>query len=262
MHLFVIATTAAAAAAVGPDYRVPRSSDGCQWGARPCWVDPAADCTFRHLAMDFAGTRLNATFGWRALQGVAAALQLGPLCNGTADPQTRSHISSVDVVDQHRSFTEPHSNSQSKNDNTGPCRFEAAGTGRVFAVAGSTTPGGGSDAGPGTLASPFATLSRAVHASRDRGSPPAAGATIVLLSGAHYLSATIELGPADSGLVITGCDGEFPILSSGVPLQGRWETTPGNPEVSMMRNASGGAGAIDGLFLSSDTGGAGAFNTR
>jgi hypothetical protein len=65
----------------------------------------------------------------------------------------------------------------------------------------------------------------------------------VLLPGTHYLAnATTKLDARDSGLVLTGCDGAMPTLSAGVPLNARgvWEAVPGEPSVSMMRNAFGG----------------------
>jgi hypothetical protein len=73
----------------------------------------------------------------------------------------------------------------------------------------------GSDAtGTGALAAPFATLARALQASR---ATPGAD-TIVLRGGVYARQATIVLGPADSGLTITNFPGEEVWLSGGTPL--------------------------------------------
>lgn len=72
----------------------------------------------------------------------------------------------------------------------------------------------GSDEGIGTLSSPFKTVHRAVNASRATGGCKA----IVLRRGTHFLSATLELGPADAGLTIQRYGSEEVWLSGGVPL--------------------------------------------
>lgn len=56
----------------------------------------------------------------------------------------------------------------------------------------------GSDSNQGTLSSPFQTIAKAVTAARSSGK----GSTIALREGTFYLTDTIQLGPADSGLSI------------------------------------------------------------
>eukprot|EP01047_Picozoa_sp_COSAG01_P028741 COSAG01_NODE_1942_length_8842_cov_5.900492_2_plen_601_part_00 len=83
----------------------------------------------------------------------------------------------------------------------------------------------GSDANEGTSARPFATVGRAVAATRaaraSGGSgAAAAAAAVVLRQGSFHLPRTIELGAADSGLTIRAAPGEEVWLSGGRPLTG------------------------------------------
>ena len=58
-----------------------------------------------------------------------------------------------------------------------------------------------------------------------RAADPRAKKTIVLKPGLHYLNATVELGPADSGLTITAAPGSKPgdtVVSGGVLLSPTW----------------------------------------
>jgi hypothetical protein len=89
-----------------------------------------------------------------------------------------------------------------------PARAPGAG-GQTFYVA--TT---GSDAAAGTLAAPFATLTRAVAASR---ATPGAD-TILLRGGTYYSQPTIVLLPQDSGLTIQNFPSEEVWLSGSAPL--------------------------------------------
>ena len=70
----------------------------------------------------------------------------------------------------------------------------------------------GSDGGDGSSARPFKTLSHAVVVSRAHGPAP----TVVLKQGVHYLAATVDLTPADSGLTIMAAPGEEVWVSGGV----------------------------------------------
>ena len=74
----------------------------------------------------------------------------------------------------------------------------------------------GSDTAPGTAAAPFATVRRAVEATRD--SPGAD--RILLRGGTFYLTSTVTLGPQDSGLVIEGAKGEQVTVSGGRRVAG------------------------------------------
>ena len=82
-------------------------------------------------------------------------------------------------------------------------------------------PAAGSDGAAGTRAAPFRTLPRALAATRSGGPrSPGASACIVLRPGVHYLSATLNLGAADSGLVVTALAGDAAPawVSGGAPL--------------------------------------------
>ena len=64
---------------------------------------------------------------------------------------------------------------------------------------------GGSDSGAGSMGAPFASISRAVAATRTARAPGTGLACIVLREGTHAVGAsTIVLNAADSGLVFTG----------------------------------------------------------
>ena len=79
----------------------------------------------------------------------------------------------------------------------------------------------GSDAAAGTQAAPFATLPRALQATRAGGARGAGQtACIVLRAGVHHLPATQALSAGDSGLVVTALAGDAgpAWVSGGVPL--------------------------------------------
>jgi len=84
----------------------------------------------------------------------------------------------------------------------------------------------GSDAAAGTQGAPFASLPRALAATR-AAAPPA---TIVLRGGTYFLAAPLELGAADSVLTLQAYPGEAPVISGGAPLAGlRWAPAPPRP---------------------------------
>ena len=108
--------------------------------------------------------------------------------------------------------------------------FYAAGGGRVLralplpaAAAGAffVDAERGNDSNSGSEAAPFATVARALAATRAGGArPPGAAACVVLREGTHGLGgATQVLTAADSGLVVTGAAGEGEAwVSGGVQL--------------------------------------------
>lgn len=83
----------------------------------------------------------------------------------------------------------------------------------------------GSDANPGTAASPFATLTKARDVLRGAG-----GGTAVLHGGTYQMTETLVLTPADSGTRYVAAKDEEPILTSAREIKG-WKpadpTTPG-----------------------------------
>ena len=80
---------------------------------------------------------------------------------------------------------------------------------------------GGSDAANGTRFAPFATITKALTATRVARAPGTGTACVVLREGTHSLGATQLLTAADSGLIITGAEGDDAAwVSGGVPLNG------------------------------------------
>jgi hypothetical protein len=75
---------------------------------------------------------------------------------------------------------------------------------------------------------PFATLPRALAATRDFKSGPESGqasTSIVIRGGTHFLSEPLALTPSDSHLNLVAYSGEQPILSGGRRITGWRETT-------------------------------------
>ena len=154
---------------------------------------PELDCAIRQLALDYS----RVATPWADASLVSDALRLQIDCNATRPaPAPRVPTSAA---------------------------LPAAAAGATFfadAVA-------GSDANAGTEASPFATVARALAATRAATARPAA---IVLRAGTFHLPATLELGPQDSGLSIAAYPGEAPVLSGGAPLAGlAWAPVPPPP---------------------------------
>ena len=147
-------------------------------------IPPSFDCAVRRFAYEYGKQTLPRRGEFRTLFD---ALQL-QACNMTA-PAT------------HDTWTAP--------------TFPTPSTGTtIFADAAH-----GSDANPGTLSRPVATLARAV--ALVRAAAPAKighGGTVLLRAGTYYLRDTIVLTPADSGLTIQNYNGEHAIVSGGVPL--------------------------------------------
>jgi hypothetical protein len=78
----------------------------------------------------------------------------------------------------------------------------------------------GSDTSNGTIHDPFATVARAVAATRAAREPGTASARIVLRGGVHVLNATVDLDSRDSLLTITAFPSEAVWVSGGAPLTG------------------------------------------
>ena len=87
---------------------------------------------------------------------------------------------------------------------------------------------GGSDAGPGTKAKPFATIGRACDAVRAGGKAGKEPVTIFLRGGVHYLKETVVFTAADSGtkdapVAYVAWEGETPVVSGGFTMDLAWE---------------------------------------
>ena len=79
----------------------------------------------------------------------------------------------------------------------------------------------GDDTHAGTESAPFATVGRAVAATRSATAGPKA---VVLRKGTHFLGTeSVKLTAADSGLLITNYPGEEAWVSGGVPLKTSWQ---------------------------------------
>ena len=95
--------------------------------------------------------------------------------------------------------------------------------------------GGSDSSGDGSVASPFASLRRAVLQARIA----ADGSRTVVVRGGHYfLNETLVLEAADSGLSIVAHPGEEPVLHGGVALTGLEWTPAGAPFPAAVRVAS------------------------
>ena len=153
---------------------------------------PELDCAIRQLALDFSVSITP----WADPSLVADALRLQIDCNATRPaPAPRAFTSAA---------------------------LPSASAATFFADAAA-----GSDNNPGTQAAPFATIGRALAATRAAAAPPA---SIVLRAGTFFLPATLELGPQDSGLTIAAYPGESPVISGGAPLAGlAWAPVPRPP---------------------------------
>jgi len=175
------------------------SARGAGAGVAPArGVDAALDCGVRSLARDFAAFLFPADPAAVAL--VFDALRLGAEC-GEAPPPARAA--------PRRAPPPPP-----------PARGAAAALVYVSPL--------GSDAsGDGSAGAPFATLARALRASRGGAAP----AQIVMRGGTYALDAPVVLTAADSGLSIAAAAGEAPLLSGGAPLAGlAWaRVRPGPP---------------------------------
>jgi hypothetical protein len=161
----------------------------------PEGVDPAFECAWRKLALEYAQTLRPLTAP--QLAAVHDGLLLSTLCNvslaagvgGGALPAPAGAAAAVrpDVA----------------------ARLAAAATTLYV------DPVGGSDGNPGTQGAPMKTVAAAV--ARARGSPQPA-AVLLRATGVHRLTETLNLGPADSGLTIAAFPGEAPVVSGGAVI--------------------------------------------
>lgn len=84
----------------------------------------------------------------------------------------------------------------------------------------------GSDSGTGSVTDPLATL--AVAVAKAGGRDPTARC-VVLRSGVHYLTSTIEIGAALSGLTIQNYPEEAAWISGGMAITPEWRKAEGFP---------------------------------
>jgi hypothetical protein len=158
------------------------------------------DCSARELAVEFAAFA-NPDITAQHLQDIADALngtpEKTPGCNVTVPPA----LLAKHAAPRFRAFPLPSSGAP------------------TFYV----DYAHGSDSAAGTVGAPFKTVAFALGASRGAGG----GGTIVLRGGTHFVSSTLTLTGADSGLTLQGYPGEEAWLSRGVPLAGvTWAPVP------------------------------------
>ena len=102
----------------------------------------------------------------------------------------------------------------------------------------------GDDSNPGTEASPFKTISKAVDASRSSGQ----ASTIVLRRGTFYLQETLMLGSQDSGLVIQNYPNEEVWISGGKVITPIWEPYKVDPNGKNIYKAELASQGIDSML--------------
>ena len=112
----------------------------------------------------------------------------------------------------------------------------------------------GSDANPGSIEKPFATLSRARDAVRQlkAGGALKRDVLVFVRGGSYRLKETLVFGPEDSGIsehriVYAAYPGEKPILGSGRRITG-WKRAEDNRWVAQVPEAKGGAWRFTQLF--------------
>jgi len=150
----------------------------------PLGVPKEFDCAIRRFTLEMARKRALGPPGYD-LSTVHDALQLGSKCGvafSLAPPTPRgARGGPADVC-------------------TGSCTY--------------VDPAQGNDKAAGTLDAPLRTVAAGVAAARRAAAP----ASVVLRGGTHWLTATLTLTPADSGLTIRGYAGERAVINGGVPL--------------------------------------------
>eukprot|EP01065_Artemidia_motanka_P009903 TRINITY_DN1513_c0_g1_i2.p1 TRINITY_DN1513_c0_g1~~TRINITY_DN1513_c0_g1_i2.p1 ORF type:complete len:956 (+),score=352.44 TRINITY_DN1513_c0_g1_i2:69-2870(+) len=166
--------------------------------SRPSHTDPGVDCMWREMALKYAD-KLQPWLNDAQRGHVYDALELKGLCGQAYAP--RADTAAAPVAARRSSD----------------------------AVEVYVAPGG-SDSNSGSMAAPFASVERAVRATRGR----AAGTTgtVYLRSGTYYLNDTITLNASDSGLRIAAYNGEGATVSGGRRLTGlSWKPVPGRDGV-------------------------------
>jgi len=169
-------------------------------GASAQSVRDVYDCSMRSLAVEYAAW-LQPLRSAQVFSDIADALDGTPEkaagCSVHASEALRAAAANATATSR---FPLLHA----------PARLPGAG-GQTFYVSLS-----GSDANPGTMAKPFATLGAAVAASR----ATPGWDTILLRAGTYYGVPTTVLTAADSGLTIQNFPGEEVWLSGATPLVG------------------------------------------
>jgi hypothetical protein len=164
---------------------------------KPAHTGTHFDCKVREYAYEYAQT-LQQWRGAAKMQEVFDSLELATLCNQTFDA---SLFEPTPAAHTHTLLAD----SQSLKAFVDASAGEAVG------------------ATLGDASAPFGTVHEAVAALR--AVPRAAGqrALVVLRAGTHYMTSTLELGPAESHLSIVNFPGEAAAMSGAMPITTDWK---------------------------------------
>ena len=166
------------------------------WSTVPHGLPAAIDCPLRELSLDFASHLLDQGVGTAKLPLLFDALQLARLCNGTRPGA---------VAATRGASPSPETPAAAKRE-----RLRVV----VDAVHGSDT------LGDGSFAQPYASVPFGLARLRvKRRLHPGAGGRLILRAGTYYLSETLTLDAADSGLTIAAHGSEAAVVSGGRPLR-------------------------------------------
>eukprot|EP00729_Bicosta_minor_P013033 gene13033-29451_t len=180
-----------------------------QPGGAPPGIPSDFDCAWRNAALPYA-KRVQPSLSKDQQKQLHDALQLTVLCGVEFAPVEPAPLSSASLLVAENVLSK--------------ARTEIY----VDAAA-------GSDSNTGTtISNPLQTLAAAVAASRKvpGHGVDATAAIIQLRKGVYYLSETIVLQEADSGLTITAYKGEEAELSGGLPLSSlQWTPSSANPKI-------------------------------
>lgn len=167
-------------------------------------VDTLLDCGVRTLALDFAAYLFPRDAASVSL--IFDALRLGAEC-GEPPPAPPSPAPPGSRLQPPRAAAAPRD---------APTLY--------------VSPSGSDAEGDGSSASPFASLPRALRASRGGAAP----ARILLRGGSYYLDAPVVLTAVDSGVAIEAAPGEAPVISGGAVLTGlSWSSVRPGPPAGM-----------------------------
>ena len=167
-------------------YATPAADEAKSTGS-PINVDPALDCAIRELAWDFAKKLL---------------------------PQRGEFKSAYDALRLNNCGVSVASGRRYERN---AFRYQPQVSSDATEIYVATN---GDDSKPGTLNEPVQSLQKAVELYRRQ--KGISGGVIYVREGTYYLTETLQLGPEDSNLVITGYENERPVISGGKEYELNW----------------------------------------
>jgi hypothetical protein len=165
-------------------------------GTKPAHTGGHFDCKVRAYAYEYAQT-LQAWRGSEKMKEVFDSLELETLCKQT--------FNASDFV----ATPAAHTHALLDDDRT-PKAFVDGTAEATRALLGSPS-------------APFATVHDAVAALRAVPRAPGQRALVILRGGTHYMTSTLELGPADSHVSIVNYPGEVASMSGAMPIATNWK---------------------------------------